>query len=91
MAEGKEKPAGGEAKDWEKKLEEKFKGWCSGEKKKKVVYQSSSGMVYCLGFIGAAIYYIQNATGFWNGVYGVLKALVWPAILVFKALEVLGL
>jgi hypothetical protein len=25
------------------------------------------GAVYGLGFIGAAIYYISNATGFWMG------------------------
>ena len=46
----------------------------------------SSGAVYGLGFIGAAVYYISNATGFWAGVLGILKALVWPAMLVFKLL-----
>ncbi len=47
------------------------------------------GVLYGLGFIGAAIYYVQIATGFWDGVLGVLKALVWPAFLVYKALEFL--
>jgi hypothetical protein len=42
--------------------------------------------VYGLGFIGACVYYIANATGFWMGVLGVLKAIVWPAMLVFKLL-----
>lgn len=36
--------------------------------------------VYSLGFIGAAVYFIKTATGFWMGVLGVLKAIVWPAI-----------
>ncbi len=45
------------------------------------------GAIYGLGFIGAAIYYISTATGFWNGVWGVLKALVWPAFLVYEALK----
>ncbi|HIH23552.1 TPA: hypothetical protein HA251_00810 [Candidatus Woesearchaeota archaeon] len=45
---------------------------------------SDNGLVYGLGFIGAAIYYVQTATGFWNGVLGILKALVWPAMLVYK-------
>lgn len=49
------------------------------------------GAVYGLGFIGAAIYYISNATGFWVGVLGVLKALVWPAFLIYEALKFLGL
>ena len=44
------------------------------------------GYVYGLGFIGATIYYIQTATGFWAGVLGVLKAIVWPAFLVYKLL-----
>jgi hypothetical protein len=49
-------------------------------------YHHDTGAVYFLGFIGAAIYYVQNATGFWNGVLGILKALVWPAMLVYKLL-----
>jgi len=48
------------------------------------------GAFYGLGFIGAAVYYISIATGFWNGVLGVLKALVWPAFLIFEALKFLG-
>ena len=48
-----------------------------------------NGAVYGLGFIGAAIYYISNATGFWMGALGLLKAMVWPAFLVFEALKFL--
>ena len=50
----------------------------------------SGGAVYGLGFIGAAIYYISTATGFWAGFLGFLKALVWPAFLVYEALKALG-
>ena len=56
--------------------------------------QSSSGdggAFYGLGFIGAAIYYISTATGFWVGVLGVLKSLVWPAFLVYELLKFLGM
>jgi len=48
------------------------------------------GAVYGLGFIGAAVYYISTATGFWNGVLGFIKAIVWPAFLVFEMLKSLG-
>ncbi len=48
------------------------------------------GMTYCVGFIGAAVYYISTATGFWNGVVGFAKAVVWPAFLVFELLKFLG-
>ena len=50
-----------------------------------------SNAVYGLGFIGALIYYIQVATGFWAGVVGLLKAIVWPAFLVYEVLKHLGM
>jgi hypothetical protein len=56
--------------------------------REKVVHHStSSNAVYGLGLIGAAIYYIMHATGFWMGVLGILKAIVWPAFLVYEALN----
>jgi hypothetical protein len=54
-------------------------------------YHHGGNAVYGLGFIGAAIYYISTATGFWMGVLGVLKALVWPVFLVFQLLKSLGM
>jgi len=48
-----------------------------------------SGGVYGLAFIGAAIYFIQHAASFWEGVFGFFKALFWPAILMYKLLELL--
>ncbi len=49
-----------------------------------------AGAVYGLGLIGAAIYFIQAATTFWAGVLGILKAIVWPAFLIYDALKNLG-
>lgn len=46
-----------------------------------------TGAVYGLGLVGAAIYYISTAAGFWMGVVGFLKALVWPAFLVYEVLK----
>lgn len=55
-------------------------------------HQGSGGScVYFMGIIGAAVYYISMATGFWMGVLGVLKALVWPAFLVHAAMKFLEL
>ncbi len=51
---------------------------------------ATSGAIYGLGFIGAAIYYISTATSFWFGVLGILKALVWPAFLVYQLLKSFG-
>lgn len=51
----------------------------------------AGGAVYGLGFIGAAIYYIVHATGFWMAVFGVLKAMVWPAFLAYHVFAFLKL
>jgi len=51
---------------------------------------SCGGCGYFLGFIGAAIYYITTATGFWNGVLGILKAAIWPVFVVFELLAHIG-
>ncbi|MEE9457259.1 MAG: hypothetical protein V3W11_08940 [bacterium] len=51
----------------------------------------SAGAVYFLGFVGAVVYYFGHATGFWMGVLGFLKALVWPAFLVHGALKFMGM
>jgi hypothetical protein len=67
---------------FKKKVKKKFKG-------KNYTVQTRSGF-YFLGFVGAAIYYISTATGFWEGVLGVLKSIVWPAFLVYEALSKLG-
>ncbi len=48
-------------------------------------YSNGGGAVYGLGFIGALVYFIQSADSFWAGALGVLEAVVWPAILVYKA------
>lgn len=47
------------------------------------------GGIYFLAFIGAAIYFIQHATSFWNGVAGFIMALFWPVPLMHKILTLL--
>lgn len=47
---------------------------------------TSSGL-YGLGFIGALVYYIQQADDFWMVILGLLKACVWPAFLVYELLK----
>jgi hypothetical protein len=50
----------------------------------------ASGAVYGLGLIGAAIYFISTAAGFWAGVLGFLKAIVWPVFMVYEAFKYLA-
>lgn len=47
------------------------------------------GGICGMAFIGAAIYFIQHATTFWLGVLGLIKSLVWPAMLIYHLLEFL--
>jgi len=52
--------------------------------------QEGGSAVYGLGLIGALIFYISHATSFWVGALGILKALVWPAFLIYQALVYLN-
>ncbi|MFA5128690.1 MAG: hypothetical protein WC445_01845 [Patescibacteria group bacterium] len=45
---------------------------------------------YFLTVIGTAVYFVQQSHGFWAGVLGVLKAIVWPAFLAYRVFSVLG-
>ena len=44
---------------------------------------NGGGLVYGLGLVGALVWFWKQADGFWGHVGGVLKALVWPAYLVY--------
>lgn len=51
----------------------------------------TAGAVYGIGLIGAAVYFISHAATFWLGVLGFLKAIVWPAFLVYGVLNYIGM
>jgi hypothetical protein len=51
----------------------------------------AANAIYGLGLIGAAVYFISHATSFWMGVLGFLKAIVWPAFLIYQAFKQLGM
>ncbi|MBW2963608.1 hypothetical protein KY306_02430 [Candidatus Woesearchaeota archaeon] len=52
---------------------------------------SCGGGFYFLGIIGSAVYFISNSTGFWGVILALLKALVWPAFLIYYLLKFLGM
>lgn len=47
--------------------------------------------IYLVSVVGAAVYFIGEADGFWAGVLGLLKAFVWPAFVVYRGLDLLSL
>lgn len=57
------------------------------KKQRKWKSRDKVGGGYCLAFIGALVYYIQHAETFGQGALGVLKAVVWPALVTYKLLE----
>ncbi|WP_152286228.1 hypothetical protein [Flavicella marina] len=52
---------------------------------------SSMSCLYGMGMFGAAIYFLSSATSFGMGAMGVLKSIVWPAVLVYEVFSKLGL
>ncbi|NJL58239.1 hypothetical protein HC928_26340 [bacterium] len=56
-------------------------------KSEQLTHHSSCGAVYAFGLIGAAVYYVSSAATFWMGALGLIKALVWPAFLVYALLQ----
>lgn len=60
-----------------------------GQKIKMNYHGGSSETVYGLGLIGAWVYYIGRAKTFQEGVAGFFKGLFWPAIAVYRLLELL--
>lgn len=58
--------------------------------KNKCNMDGCGGAFYFVGFIGAAVYYISISVGFWGGVLGFLKAIIWPAFFVFEVLKFVG-
>lgn len=52
---------------------------------------AGSGAIYGLGFLGALVYFLQHATSFMDGVVGVVYAIFWPGIIVYKVLELFKL
>jgi hypothetical protein len=47
------------------------------------------GTVYGLAVVGAIVYFVRHAATFGAGVLGVLKALIWPAVLMYRLFEYL--
>jgi hypothetical protein len=71
-------------KDWKelKKMKDDCK--CDSQKGWKGRGSGSGGdAVYGIGLIGALFFYLGHATSFGTVVMGILKSLVWPAMMVY--------
>ena len=70
-------------------VKKKFKSWESSSKKNKGTssQHASSGSLYFVGFVGGLIYWLQAANDFGAVITAFLKAMTWPAYIVYKLLE----
>lgn len=66
---------------------ENWQEWCKDKSKNVNSNHGTSGALYFVGFVGAVVYWMQAAVGFGAVVTGFLKAMVWPAYIVYKLLE----
>lgn len=59
--------------------------------KVKVINQGPTGYIFFMAWIGALVYFVQQAEGFGEFIVAVLKSLVWPAYVLHSVLGLLNL
>lgn len=59
--------------------------------KVKVVNQGPTGWIFFTAWAGALVYFVGQVDGFWNIIVAFFKACVWPAIVTYRALDLLNL
>ena len=65
----------------------------SVDKKERRVLQEGGcmGAIYGFACLGALVYYIQHAVTLGAGALGILKAIFWPGVVMYRVLELLKL
>lgn len=48
------------------------------------------GFVMFVAFVGALVYFLQQANDFGDVLFAFIKALVWPGFIVYHVLQLLG-
>ena len=47
------------------------------------------GFVFFVAYIGAVVYFFQQSPDFWGFILALLKAAVWPAFVLYHAMQAL--
>lgn len=58
-------------------------------RKGEILIRAGGGALYGIGVIGALIYYLQHATSILDGIVGIIYAIFWPGVILYKVLELL--
>jgi hypothetical protein len=48
-----------------------------------------AGFVLFVAWFGALVYFVQNSVGFGGFIMGVLQSFVWPALVLYRVLQIL--
>lgn len=48
------------------------------------------GFMFFVAYIGAVVYFYQQSPDFWGFILALIKAIVWPAFLLYGALNALN-
>lgn len=52
-----------------------------------IVDKGQWGFLFFVAYIGAAVYFVQQADGFWPVIGALFKAMVWPGFVVYHLLR----
>lgn len=48
------------------------------------------GFIFFICYVGAVVYFLDKADGFWEVIFAFIQAIVWPAFVVYHALTAFG-
>jgi hypothetical protein len=54
-------------------------------------HSNNSSAIYGLGIFGALFYFLKGAVTFTAVIVGIFKSIFWPAFVLFRCLELLGI
>lgn len=50
----------------------------------------AGGALYFVGFLGAIVFFWQQANGLWEYIVGLFQAIFWPAFMVYELFKYLN-
>lgn len=51
--------------------------------------QGATGFIFFLTYVGAVIYFFQQQPDFWGFILAIIKAIFWPAFLIYAGMSAL--
>lgn len=49
-----------------------------------------SGFIYFMAYVGAVVYFFQQQPDIWGFILALIKAVAWPAFLLYSGMRALG-